>query len=152
MKKAVLLYGLSRPQDAVHGHGTAVSLLAILRLGNALTVPDRTQLLRDRGDVRFDPRSGTLIVGDAWQGEVPVGSKEFFFLLCLSEHLDQFVAYDDIKHFVLQHSGSKDTTEEATFCQGLKSRIKKKWIAKIDLLLATTNKGDGYRLRARVEL
>jgi hypothetical protein len=48
---------------------------------------------------------------------------------------------------VLRRAGSTDTTEEATFCQGLKSRIKKKWVPRIDELIATTNKGDGYRLR-----
>ena len=64
--------------------------------------------------------------------------------------MNEYVAYADIKHYVLQHSGGTDTTEEATFCQRLKSRIKKKSVPKIDVLVATTNKGDGYRLRGAV--
>ena len=32
------------------------------------------------------------------------------------------------------------------------SRIKKKWVPTIDLLVTTTNKADGYRLRAYAEL
>ena len=64
---------------------------------------------------------------------------------------DHCLGMHPLKHAVLQTSGSTDETEEATFCQGLKSRIKKKWIARIDDFIATTNKGDGYRLRARVE-
>jgi hypothetical protein len=63
---------------------------------------------------------------------------------------DQFVSYHDLKRDVLSHSGSTDTTDEATFCQKLKSRIKAKWVPRIDDLLATTNKGDGYRLRGHV--
>jgi len=57
-----------------------------------------------------------------------------------------------MKRFVLAQAGSADTTEEATFCQALKSRIKKKWIPQIDLLVTTTNKADGYRLRGYAEL
>src|SRR5207244_12946799 len=107
---------------------------------------------RPAGDVRLDARSGALRVGAAWLGEVPLGSKEFFFLDCLARHLDSFVPYADLKRAVLSQTGSRDATEEATFCQGLKSRIKKKWIPQIDRLIATTNKGEGYRLRAFAEV
>ena len=108
----------------------------------------RADLLRQRGNVRFDARSGALWAGDGWLGEVPIGSKEHAFLDCLANRIDRFVPYADIKAHVLRASGSADTTEEATFCQGLKSRIKKKWIPEIDRLVLTTNKGDGYRLRS----
>ena len=53
---------------------------------------------------------------------------------------------------MLHATGSTDETEEATFCQGLKTRIKKKWVPGIDLLLTTTNKADGYRLRGFSEV
>ena len=46
---------------------------------------------------------------------------------------------------VLGQTGGIYETEEANLCQGLKSRIKKKWVPVIDLLVATTNKGDGYQ-------
>ena len=83
---------------------------------------------------------------------MPFGSKEYHFLACLAESIDRFVAYGDIKHEVLRRSGSRDTTEEATFCQKLKRRIKeKRWIPAIDRLIATTNKADGYRLRGYAE-
>ena len=71
---------------------------------------------------------------------------------CLAADLDHFVPYADLKAAVLRQSGSRDTTDEATFCQGLKSRIKKKWLPKIDVIVATTNKADGYRLRGYAEL
>ncbi len=49
-------------------------------------------------------------------------------------------------------TASRDGTEEATFAQNLKSRIKKKHVPAIGRRIATTNKGDGYRLRGYVEL
>jgi len=150
-RSAVMLYGLCRPKAAEQPQVNCVSLLKILRSQDSLYIVDRTQLLDNRGDVRFDPASGAVTIGGVRHGEVPVGSKEYFLLLCLSQYLDQFVAYADIKHFVQLHAGGKDTTEEATFCHRLKNRIKKNgWVPKIDLLLSTTNKRDGYRLRGQV--
>src|SRR5206468_1502206 len=101
---------------------------------------------------RFETHSGALLVGDTPLGEVPLWSKEYFFLQCLAANLDHFVSYTDLQHFVLTQTGLRAETDEASFCQGLKSRIKKKWIGKLDLLLATTNKGDGYRLRGYAEV
>lgn len=148
----IVFYGTTLPTRAEGSHGPTVSLLEVLRLEDqSLTVRNLERLLRPRGNVRFDAHSGALWVGDRWIGEVPVGSKEFSFLRCLAQHLDYFVAYVDIKHAVLAEAGSTDTTEEATFCQGLKSRIKKKWVPKIDLLVVTTNKKDGYRMRGYAE-
>ena len=57
------------------------------------------------------------------------------------------MAYAELKHFVLREAGSTEQADEATFCQRLKSRIKKLWIPEIDTLVVTSNKGDGYRLR-----
>jgi len=150
-RNVVVLYGLTRPKKTESIPVTYVSLLEILRPGKELAVIDPEQLLRTRGHVRFDPESGAVAVDGTWLGEVPIGSKEFFLLLCLSRHQDRFVAYADLKHFVLQHTGSKDGTEEATFCHRLKNRIKKDgWVPTIDRLISTTNKGDGYRLRGYV--
>jgi hypothetical protein len=151
-RNVLILYGLTRPPDVECRHGTCISLLELLRMDDVLQVADLRPLLATRGNVRFEAHSGELWVGDALLGEVPVGSKEYFFLRCLAQHLDHFVSYADLKHEVLRHAGSRDTTEEATFCQGLKSRIKKKWVPEIGRLIATTKKADGYRLRGQVEL
>jgi hypothetical protein len=151
-RSVLVLYGLFRPREAERGQFTYLSLLEVLRLEESLRVVDWRRLLEDRGDVHFDPATGAVKIGAVWQGDVPVGSKEYFLLLCLSRHLDRLVAYADIKHFVLEHTAGADTTDEASFCHRLKNRIKAKgWVPDIDRLLATTNKGDGYRLRAHVQ-
>lgn len=145
-RNTVVLYCLTCPRPEM-ARGASISLLEVLRLDQALAVIDPARLLRG-GAVRFDPQTGALWAGDQWLGEVPFGSKEFYFLDCLAQHIDHFVPYADIKHHVLQHTGSKDSTEEATLCQQLKNRIKRKgWIPEIDRLMVTTRKGDGYRLR-----
>jgi hypothetical protein len=153
-RNAILLQALpgGEPVEGFRGH--CLSLLEIIRHDQtSLGVADIARMLWDRGDVSFDEHTGTVRVGDAWIGELPVGSREYFFLAFLSENKDRFVPYADIKHYVLEKSGSRDTTEEATFCQKLKSRIKaKRWIPQIDALIATTRKADGYRLRGYVEL
>ena len=110
-----------------------------------------TELVHVRGMVYFDEATGVLRVGRTQAGEVPVGSKEFYLLATLFHHPDRFVSYADLKRDVLGHTGSSDSTEEATFCQKLKSRIKKS-IPAIDRLIVTTNKGDGYRLRREAEV
>ncbi len=148
-RSALVLYGIDRPKEEATVHATYVSLLEMLRLGESLTVINRTHLLRNGGDVRFDPQSGAVTVGDTWLGEVPVGSKEYHLLRCLAQQLDRFVPYADIKHFVSQQTGSRDSADEASFCQDLKRRAKKT-IPGIDRLIVTTNKGEGYRLRRRV--
>src|SRR5262245_52613207 len=52
---------------------------------------------------------------------------------------------------VQQHQRRALDREEATFCLRLKHRPERKgWLAKIDPLLATTDKGDGYRPREYV--
>jgi len=147
-RNLLLLFALTPPAQEESRRGRCVSLLELLVMDRSLLVRDVRVLLQTRGAVRFDAGSGALLIGDHAMGEVPVGSKEFFFLLCLSHDLDHFVPYVDLKRFVLQHTGSRDTTEEATFCHRLKNRIKKRWVPQIDQFLSTTNKGDGYRLRA----
>ncbi len=151
-RSVLVLFGQKPPADPVSQRGRCLSLLELLSMQDTLAVRMIGPLLRTRGDVRFDEGSGALFVGDRLLGEVPVGSKEFVFLRCLASQIDAFVPYADLKREVLRHSGSRDRTEEATFCHRLKNRIKKRWIPQIDQLLATTNKGDGYRLRAAVAL
>jgi hypothetical protein len=149
-RNAVLLRPLPRESGIEGFHGPCVSLLELLRQSaDSLTVGDLPGLLRTGGAVRFDAASGALWAGDVWLGEVPVASKEYHLLACLVQQLDRYVPYADLKHAVLHATGSTDTTEEATFCQKLKSRIKKA-VPRIDAVIATTNKGDGYRLRGRM--
>ncbi|HYH65703.1 MAG TPA: hypothetical protein VD866_13485 [Urbifossiella sp.] len=148
-RNALRLHGRLPPPAADGFRGRSLSLLDVVR--EDLSVPDLNALLRPRGDVRFEPHSGALWVGGTCLGEVPVWSKEYFFLARLAADLDHFVPYRDLKRHVLRASGGADETEEATFCQKLKNRIKARFIPRIDRLLVTTNKGDGYRLRGHGE-
>ena len=133
------------PLDRFSGH--CLSLFDLLRQEKgSLKVADLARVLHGGSAVRFDGTSGALWAGDAVLGHVPLDSKEYHFLSYLSRHLGEFAAYADIKHHVIQKTGSGDTTEEATFCQRLKSRIKKR-VPSIDDLIATTNKGRGYLMR-----
>jgi hypothetical protein len=150
-RNAAVLYSLTPPPAALASRLSVVSLLELLSNGDTLGVSGLDRVLRSQGKVRFDSHSGGLWAGDTLLGEVPVGSKEFWLLATLAQQLDHFVPYADLKRVVLERAVSSDATEEATFCQKLKSRIKKA-IPKIDLLIVTTNKGDGYRLRAHAEL
>jgi hypothetical protein len=150
---ALLLNADPEPTPLAGFDGPQVSLLDVLRDdGQSLRVARLLPLLTGGGTVRFESASGCLWAGEVLAGEVPAGSKECHLLTCLAEHLDRYVAYADLKYEVLRRSGSRDTTDEATFCQKLKGRIKKRWVPRIDRLIATTNKGDGYRLRGRVDL
>jgi len=151
-RSVLVITGTRETVGTQHPSGTMLMLSDLLHDGEALGVHDLATLLRPRGNVRFEPHSGVLRVGSTWLGEVPVGSREFHFLDRLAAETDRFVPYEDLKQHVLRHAGSADQTEEATFCQRLKSRIKKKWVARIDALVASSNKGDGYRLRGYAEL
>jgi hypothetical protein len=144
----LVFHGTGRPA----GRWPSVSLLAVLDASDGLAARAVGSHSRTGGAVRFEAQSGALWAGEEAFGEVPVGSREYHFLSCLADRVDQFVSYADLKRHVLRASGSRDATEEATFCQGLKSRIKRKWVPRIDRLIATTNKGDGYRLRGYAEL
>ena len=120
-----------------------------LGLGESLAI--RTRILRGGGEVRFDPLRGRLDVAGVWQGEVPVASREHAFLACLARRQGQYVAYIDIKREVRRCAGGRDSRDDASFCHRLKSRIKKKYIPHIDLLLSTSNRADGYLLLTRRE-
>jgi hypothetical protein len=146
-RNAVVLHCLPSAERIEGFAGPRLSLLDMLRQdARSLRVTELTPLLDGGRAIRFDEASGSIFLGGSSLGEVSVGSKEYFLLVCLSRQQDRFIAYADLKHFVLQQSGSTDETEEANFCQKLKSRIKKH-IPEIDRLIVTTNKADGYQLR-----
>jgi hypothetical protein len=109
-------------------------------------------LLRGRGQVRFDSVTGALTVGTTMAGEVPLDSREYTFLKVLAIHLNDFVAYADLQRAVLRHHGGSDGLDAATFCHKLKNRMKKMHVPGIDRLLVASHRADGYRLRAEGEL
>jgi DNA-binding winged helix-turn-helix (wHTH) protein len=151
--RSALLLSFLPGGDGLDGFtGPRLSVLEVLRQdAESLSVPNPPHFLHQRsGRVRFEAGSGTLWAGDVRLGEVSVGSKEYHLLAYLAEHLDTFVPYADLKHEVLRRSGSTDTTEEATFCHKLKSRLKKA-VPAIGRLVVKTNKGDGYRLRSNAD-
>mgnify|MGYP000892864297 CR=1 FL=1 len=142
-----VLHGPLRPRL---GSGVrAIALAPLLQVGSSMRL-DAAAVLRSGLSVRFDTATGALRAGGRLFGEVPVGSKEYHFVRCLAARPDQFVPYADIKRFVRAASGSRDGTDEATFCQMRKSRIKRRWVPEIDRLVETTHKGDGYRLRGQL--
>jgi hypothetical protein len=149
-RRVLVFFGRTRPR--ADEHPAALTLSVVELPGDGVPPPgtDLGTLLRPQGSVRFDAHSGALWLGGRLLGEVPPGSKEYFFLHRLAEELDHFVPYRELKRAVLRQAGSADATDEATFCQKLKSRIKARWVTRIDELLATTNKGDGYRLRGHL--
>jgi hypothetical protein len=149
-RRALVLHGPDTPRDVTR-LARWVSLLSLFAPDGALAPVTLAALLRARGGVRFETHSGTLWIGDVLLGEVSVGSREYHLLACLAEQLDHFVPYSDLKREVLRRTGGRGETDEATFCQKLKSRIKARYVPGIDRLLATTNKGDGFRLRGAVE-
>ena len=149
-RRLLVFHGPLTPPDA-ESLARWVPLVELFSPDGSLVPRDLTALLRSRGRVRFEADSGTLWVGDARLGDVPLGSREHCFLACLQEQLDRYVPYADLKREVLRRTGGADGTEEATFCQKLKSRIKARYVAGIDTLIVTSNKGDGYRLRAEGE-
>jgi hypothetical protein len=148
----LVLHGTGRPAGIERLRVRTASLLALLGPGPLPAVADPARFFRPRGDVRFDGHSGALWVGARWAGEVPVGSKEYFLVQCLAQHLDRFVPYADLKREVQRRAGSADTRDEAGFCQQLKRRLKEKYVPAVDRLIVTTNKADGYRLRGYAEL
>lgn len=146
-RQAVVLCGVPLARSAGGIDHPHLLLSELLWAGEALSLADPSGLLRPRRAVRFDERSGALHSGGDLLGEVPLGTREYHLLACLAAHPEAYVGYADLKRAVLLRSGSTDQTDEANFCQRLKSRIKKRWVPAIDRLIATSGKGDGYRLR-----
>ncbi len=150
-QRVIVLHGSPLPDFSAGPGQRCLFLPSLLAPRPPLALIRPEGPLRQHGPVRFDREAGILWAGDERLGEVPVGSKEWAFLDCLAGLRGRFVSYADIKRDVLHRTGSRDSTEEATFCHRLKSRIKRNgWVPKIDLLLATTNKAVGYRLRGEI--
>jgi hypothetical protein len=150
-RNGVVLHRMPTPRDPEGGPicTRCVPLPSLLRHDGGLAVADLGLLLRaPAARVHFDPGSGRLWAGQRPLGEVPVGSREAFFLERLASEPDRYVSYADLKREVLRRSGGRDGRDEATFCHRLKSRLKKHFIPEIDRLLATANKGEGYLLRS----
>jgi hypothetical protein len=147
-RNAVVLYGLRRPPRAVSLPATFTSLVNVLGLADSLVAVARWSQ-QQGGLVRFDRQTGRVEVGGAWCGEVSPGTREHAFLACLARHQARFVPYADIKREVLRASGGRDSQDEASFCHRLKSRIKRKYVPTIDVLLKTSNRSDGYLLLSR---
>lgn len=148
-RRALVLSG-SLVVPATGGREGWVPLVELFDADGAFRPPDLAALLLGQAAVRFDVETGALFVGGTRAGEVPLWGREYYLLACLAEHLDRYVPYADLKRAVLRHTGGTGGAEEATFCQKLKSRIKEKYVPGIDRLVVTSNKGDGYRLRAIV--
>jgi hypothetical protein len=148
-RQVLVLFGRIPPSETVPPSARHLSLLDVLSPEERLSAAPLASVLRPSGNVRFEPHSGALWLGDRLLGEVEPGSREHAFLACLAGQIDHFVPYREIKQAVLRETGSTDTTDEATFSQKLKSRLKK-CIPAIDRLVMTTNKADGYRLRGHV--
>jgi hypothetical protein len=150
-RRVLVLHGPSAAPPA-DGHGQWIPLVELFDADGTCGAPDLGSLIRGRAAVRFDRETGVLFVGGTRAGEVPLWVREYFFLACLAEQIDRYVPYGDLKRDVLSRTGGAGGAEEATFCQKLKSRIKEKYIPGIDRLIVTSNKADGYRLRAEAEV
>jgi len=148
--RLIVLHGPAADREGRPGRW--LPLAELFTDGGSLAALDLAGLMTVRGAVRYERETGSLRVGGTFAGEVPVGGREAALLECLAEHLDRYVPYADVKRSVLRRTGGSGGTEEATFCQKLKSRIKEKYVPAIDRLVVTSNKGDGYRLRAEAEL
>jgi RNAse (barnase) inhibitor barstar len=139
---------LSRILQPDRGGERWVPMIRLIEPDGAWATITLADLIGASGAVRFELETGVMHVGDAVAGEVPLGSREWAMLAVLAAQVDQFVPYAAIKREVLRRTGGHGGAEEATFCQKIKSRIKKKYIPTIDTLVATSNKREGYRLRA----
>ncbi len=150
-RNALLLRPLPIVEPIDGFRGPCLSLLEIMRQERfSVAVADLAEVLNGGGAIRFDGASGALWAGNRVLGHVPPGGKEYHFLGCLWQRIGQVVPYADIRHHVLQQSGSRDAaTDEATFCQKLKSAAKKR-IPTIDQVVVATNKGLGYQLRTHL--
>ena len=134
--------------------GQVLSLTDVLRFEDErLSVVPLSALLSRGGPVRFDPVSGDLHAGDLFLGRVPPGTREHALLVGLAAQPGRPVAYSDLKRFVCRMSRSSDSTEEAVFCQKLKSRIKRMHgVAAIDRLIRADRAVGGYVLSRELDL
>lgn len=148
-REALVLHGAFTPPSIPGFEGRILALADVIDASaEGFTGRPLCSSSRPEG-ISFDPASGELCLGKTLLGHVPPGSREFHFLQHLIERPGVLIPYTDLKHHVARLSGSRDTTDEATYCQKLKWRLKNvHGIAAIDELLATDRKLGGYRLLA----
>jgi hypothetical protein len=153
-RNALLLHGKLRPPRLTGFEGRIISLLDVLRFdGRTFEAVPIASLLKQGGAVRFIEASGVILAGDVPLGQIPRGTREFHLVSCLAAHAGTAIPYSDLKRFVCKMSHSSDSTEEATFCQKLKSRIKRMHgVAAIDDLITTDRATGGYVLKAALDL
>ena len=133
--------------------GRAVLLTDVLEASQTGLVTLPLVSPQQGGPVRFEEESGRLWAGEVPLGRVPPGTREFHFLRVLAGRIGSVVPYADLKHAVSRASGSTDETEEATFCQKLKSRIKLTYrVTALDRVIRPDPRAGGYVLLADVEL
>ena len=152
--RSVLVLHGKPARPAIDGFaGRFLSLVDALHIeADRLVVLPLTSSTRRGGPVRFDRRTGTLHAGEERLGRIPPGSREFHLIACLADAPGAVVPYADLKRHVGAASGSRDETEEATFCHKLKSRIKHAHdVEVIDRLIRTDRRSGGYLLETSLE-
>ncbi len=152
-RSVIVLHGKPRRPEIEGYAGRYLALVDVLCVEEYRLVA--TSLLtseRRGGVIRFDRRTGALYAGDELLGRIPPGSREFHLIAMLADYPGEVVPYAELKRHVGAATGSRDETEEATFCHKLKSRIKHAHgITIIDRLIRTDRRGGGYLLEAALE-
>lgn len=152
-RNALVMHGSLTPPSIPGFEGRILALAeAMEATPQALTVRPLQSTSRPEG-LSLNPESGEFRLGTTLLGHVPPGSREFHFLEHLIDRPSVLIPYADLKHQVARLSGSRDETDEATYCQKLKWRLKNvHGIAAIDRLVVTDRKLGGYRLLAEATL
>ncbi len=153
-RDVLLLHGSPNPPTIDGLLGRIVALAGLLETeGEILTTRPLAVLLQPGGAVGFDAKTGDLRAGDVSLGRVPPGLREYHLVAALWDYAGELVPYADLKRYVCAKAGSHDGTDEATFCQKLKSRLKHvHGIREIDRLIETDRLGGGYRMKAELSL
>lgn len=153
-RSALVVHGASAAPRIDGFEGETVALIERLDATEERLTDLPLVLVPPRGGiVRLDADSGTLRAGDTVLGYVPPGSREFHFLDRLCRQPGVLVPYAELKHHVARMTGSRDATDEATFCQKLKWRLRTvHGIAAVDRILQTDRRLGGYRLSPEAAL
>lgn len=151
-RRVLILHGRTEPPEIVGTEPRFLSLADTLTIdGVRLSTVPLASFIEEGGEVRFDVAIGSLSVGGASLGVIPAGTREFAFIECLYRHIGTVVPYADLKEDVCHRSGSRDSTDEATFCHKRKSRLKRMLAgAPIDELIVADRYRGGYALRESV--